>query len=399
MPKCLQDVAEVHYGKSQNGVADKYGHFPIIGTGGFLGYARKPLFSGPAIVVGRKGTLNNPIYSPDDFWAVDTTYAVVPKENIHPKWLYFTLKNARLELLNEATGVPSLSRDRLFRVPVQDIEFPEQSRIAYVLDTIDEAIAQTEAVIAKLKQVRAGMLHDLLSYGLDENGQLRDPVAHPEQFKDSPLGLIPSNWEVGPFSEIATINPPTPSTGLSPFNSISFIPMQDVDEEGNWVYRQTKELINCSGGYTPFIEGDVLFAKITPCMENGKGCHAIGLLNGFGMGSTEFHVLRPKSNTSARFVFHWSLTKSMRIRALAYMTGSAGQQRVEAGFFNHFLIPIPTTDEQGLIADVIDGADRQIEASWNELQKLKTLKSGLQDDLLTGRVRVPETIMEGAENA
>ena len=79
MPKSLQDVAEVHYGKSQNGVADKYGDFPIIGTGGFLGYARKPLFSGPAIVVGRKGTLNNPIYSPDDFWAVDTTYAVVPK--------------------------------------------------------------------------------------------------------------------------------------------------------------------------------------------------------------------------------------------------------------------------------------------------------------------------------
>ncbi|MFC1202538.1 restriction endonuclease subunit S [Pasteurella multocida] len=293
------------------------------------------------------------------------------------------------------TSWSDLKRFKVFK-PESD---QEQTRIAYILDTVDEAIAQTEAVIAKLKQVRAGMLHDLLSYGLDENGQLRDPVAHPEQFKDSPLGLIPSNWEVGPFSEIATINPPTPSTGLSPFNSISFIPMQDVDEEGNWVYRQTKELINCSGGYTPFIEGDVLFAKITPCMENGKGCHAIGLLNGFGMGSTEFHVLRPKSNTSARFVFHWSLTKSMRIRALAYMTGSAGQQRVEAGFFNHFLIPIPTTDEQGLIADVIDGADRQIEASWNELQKLKTLKSGLQDDLLTGRVRVPETIMEGAENA
>ena len=65
-----------------------------------------------------------------------------------------------------------------------------------MLDTVDEAIAKTEAVIAKLKQVRAGLLHDLLTRGLDENGQLRDPIAHPEQFQDSPLGRIPREWTV-----------------------------------------------------------------------------------------------------------------------------------------------------------------------------------------------------------
>src|SRR5262249_39315773 len=72
----------------------------------------------------------------------------------------------------------------------------EQARIAAVLDTVDEAIAKTEAVIAKLKQVRAGLLHDLLTRGLDEHGQLRDPIAHPEQFRDSPLGWIPREWEI-----------------------------------------------------------------------------------------------------------------------------------------------------------------------------------------------------------
>ena len=60
---------------------------------------------------------------------------------------------------------------------------------------MDEAIAKTEAVIAKLKQVRAGLLHDLLTRGLDEHGQLRDPIAHPEQFQDSPLGRIPREWD------------------------------------------------------------------------------------------------------------------------------------------------------------------------------------------------------------
>ncbi len=193
MPKTLLDIAEVHYGKSQNGISDQCGHYPIIGTGGVLGNAKTALFNGPAIVVGRKGTLDKPLYVPGDFWAVDTTYAVLPRKNIHPKWLYFTLCASRLELLNEATGVPSINRESLYRIPVQSIGYLEQDRIAYVLDSIDDTIAKSEAVIAKLKQVRAGLLHDLLHYGLDENGRLRDPISHPEQFKDSPLGWIPKN--------------------------------------------------------------------------------------------------------------------------------------------------------------------------------------------------------------
>ncbi|MCX6178697.1 MAG: restriction endonuclease subunit S [Chlorobiales bacterium] len=268
----------------------------------------------------------------------------------------------------------------------------EQTLIAYVLDSIDEAISKTEAVIAKLKQVRAGMLHDLLNYGLDEHGQLRDPIAHPEQFKVSPQGLIPKDWGFGPFSEIAIVNPPKPVIRISPVSTISFIPMQDIDEEGSWIYRQTKKLIDCGVGYTPFIDGDVLFAKITPCMENGKGCHARNLVNGYGLGSTEFHVLRSKTNSSDRFVFHWSMTKRMRTKALAYMTGSAGQQRVEAGFFSLFDIPIPPFGEQNLIANQLDETDKQIETSRKELSKIKAVRIGIQDDLLTGRVRVPETV-------
>ena len=74
---------------------------------------------------------------------------------------------------------------------------PENQRSASVLmRMVDAQISQTEAVIAKLKKVRAGMLHDLLNYGLDEHGQLRDPITHPEQFQDSPLGLIPKKWDV-----------------------------------------------------------------------------------------------------------------------------------------------------------------------------------------------------------
>ena len=70
---------------------------------------------------------------------------------------------------------------------------------------MDEAIAKTGAMIAKLKQVRAGLLHDLLTRGLDEHGQLRDLISHPEQFQDSPLGRIPLEWKTGELVELCTL--------------------------------------------------------------------------------------------------------------------------------------------------------------------------------------------------
>ena len=250
-----------------------------------------------------------------------------------------------------------------------------------------------------MKMVRAGMLHDLLSYGLDEHGQLRDPIARPEQFKDSPTGRIPRGWSAGAITEIAFVNPSTPAKELNPFSLVSFIPMQDVDEEAQWVYQQVRRLIDCGGGYTPFYDGDILFAKITPCMENGKGCHATNLKNGFGLGSTEFHVLRPKVSSSGRFIFHLIMTERLRRKAVAYMTGSAGQQRVESSFFGNFIIAIPPKEEQEYIANIIDELDDQISFSKKEVAKLRYQKYGLTTDLLSGQAPVPETMFGETETA
>lgn len=323
------------------------------------------------------------------------------KDLVDPTFLAKQLAHHRVARYfgQQANGTTryGLSTGAIANAPLQ-LPRPENQRSASALmRLVDHTIAKTEAVIAKLKQVRAGMLHDLLSYGLDEHGQLRDPIAHPEQFKDSQLGRIPREWSCGVFSEIASVNPPSAPTALRLSTFVSFIPMQDVDEEGRWIHQQARRLIDCGGGYTPFLEGDILFAKITPCMENGKGCHARNLHNGFGFGSTEFHVLRAKTDSSARFIFHWTMNERLRRRALAYMTGSAGQQRVEAGFFNNFIIPIPPSrEEQESIAKIIDEADAQVDASKKEVAKLRNLKPGLMSDLLTGQVRVPETIAGGA---
>lgn len=185
------------------------------------------------------------------------------------------------------------------------------------------------------------------------------------------------------LSEVAEINPRIELHGLRDDTVVSFVPMSDVSESGQWVVRQERPLNQVRVGYTRFMEGDLLFAKITPCMENGKGAHAVGLQNGIGFGSTEFHVLRVRDGISPRFLHHWLQEKSTRTRAIAFMGGSAGQQRVQADFFSHFRIPHIDTDAQTRIAAVLDTVLEAIGKTEQVIAKLKQVRAGLLHDLLT----------------
>jgi len=400
MVKTLRDVADVHYGKSQNGVADQYGQFPIIGTGGVIGNASTPLFNGPAIVVGRKGTLDNPLFVPGDFWAVDTTYAVLPKENFDAKWLYFTLCNSRLELLNEATGVPSINRDRLLRVPVHDIDHSEQIRIAYVLDTIDEAIDKTEALIAKLKQVRAGLLHDLLIYGLDENGHLRDPIAHPGQFKDSHRGRIPREWDIASLVGVADIIfsnvDKLTRSGESPVRLCNY-----TDVYNNDYITADMEFMHATATLTELTKfvlnvGDVIITKDSET-PNDIGISTVvtstaeDLLCGYHLA-----LIRPNDKLLNSIFLSKQLESGRLARYFARQANGTTRYGLSIAAINNTQIYLPKIDEQILIAERINESYKQIETIKNELTKLSQLKSGLQDDLLTGRVPVPERINEGA---
>jgi len=115
MSESLRELAIVEYGASPKEirVQDATG-IKIFGTGGFVGYSRMPLFEEPLIVVARKGTLDKPVFSENPCWVIDTAFAVIPKNNVDAKWLYYQLLNYDLKKLNEATGVPSINRDFLY---------------------------------------------------------------------------------------------------------------------------------------------------------------------------------------------------------------------------------------------------------------------------------------------
>ncbi|MEE0883434.1 MAG: restriction endonuclease subunit S, partial [Bacteroidales bacterium] len=151
-----------------------------------------------------------------------------------------------------------------------------------------------------------------------------------------------------PFSNLVNVNPTTRITE----KEVSLITMTDISEEGE-LLNQEKVVVSDykSKGLTPFQENDILFAKITPCMENGKGSIARGLYNGKGLGSTEFHVLRPKVATDLYFCYYLTMSKRFRKLAERQMTGSAGQKRVQADFFEFHKICALSPEERKNIGE------------------------------------------------
>ncbi len=166
-----------------------------------------------------------------------------------------------------------------------------------------------------------------------------------------------SSWPIASLGDVVQINPRVGTERASADLPVSFVPMAAVCEHtGSIVSSDIRPFGQVSKGFPIFAENDVLFAKITPCMENGKAAIARNLENGTGAGSTEFFVLRPTSRILSEYVFHFIRRTSFRATCKANFTGSAGQQRVPKSFLEKVAIPLPSLDEQRRIVRLLDRA-------------------------------------------
>lgn len=171
---------------------------------------------------------------------------------------------------------------------------------------------------------------------------------------DKPYRL-PSGWQWVRLGEVCAVNPKRPRLHREDNIPTSFVPMSAVDEAtGTFTAIQLRPFAEVRKGYTYFEEGDVLFAKITPCMENGKAAIARGLTDGIGFGSTEFHVLRPSAMVLGEWVWYFVRQERFRSAAKAAFRGGVGQQRVPQDFLEHYLIPLPPLEEQRRIVANIE---------------------------------------------
>lgn len=174
------------------------------------------------------------------------------------------------------------------------------------------------------------------------------------------------------LKDICTINPKT--APLVDDLEVSFVPMPKVGEQGEFDPSETKAYREVKKGFTNFQNGDVLFAKITPCMENGKGAIARSLKNGYGFGSTEFHVLRPDfSKVTSEWLYYLTSWSEFRNEAEVNMTGSAGQKRVPKSFLENYEVNLPALQKQREMAAALDQIGKLIALRKEQLAKLDQL--------------------------
>jgi len=184
---------------------------------------------------------------------------------------------------------------------------------------------------------------------------------------------LPNGWAAAGLGEIAGVNPRTFRTDVTPDTEVSFVPMAAVEAGSGLLDASDIQLWGdlARRSYTRFAEGDVLFAKITPCMENGKFALAKGLKNGAGVGSTEFHVIRCPSGLHTKYILYFLLQESVRKRARAVMAGAVGQMRVPADFLFELAIPVPPAAEQERIVAEIEKQLTRLDAAVAALQRVR----------------------------
>jgi type I restriction enzyme S subunit len=166
---------------------------------------------------------------------------------------------------------------------------------------------------------------------------------------------LPTSWLDVRLADICELNPRLSTTNRpSDDATVTFVPMAAVDEkQGIIAQPEIRSFAEVAKGYTSFRENDVLFAKVTPCMENGKAAIAKKLENGLGFGSTEFHVLRPSAAVLPEYLFSYIRQKAFRERAASALVGTGGLQRVPSDFISRVKIPLPPLTEQQRIVDIL----------------------------------------------
>ncbi|PLX84779.1 MAG: hypothetical protein C0618_11110 [Desulfuromonas sp.] len=183
---------------------------------------------------------------------------------------------------------------------------------------------------------------------------------------------LPEGWTSARIDKTCDVNPRINKAEISDDLLVSFVPMPAVGPgDGSIDVSQERLASEVKKGFTAFKQGDVLFAKITPCMENGKMAVVPKVTNGYGFGSTEFHVLRPKEGVEARYVYYYVSSQNFRGVAERYMTGAVGQKRVSTTYLKEQKIPLAPPEQQKRIVAEIEKQFSRLDEAVAYLKRVK----------------------------
>ena len=316
---------------------------------------------------------------------------------VDPKFLYYLCDTlgTTLEKLAGLQVIPIVNK-REFSTITRSVpcSIPEQQKIAQILDTLDTQIQKTEALIVKLEKIKEGLLQDLLTRGIDQNGQLRPtPEQAPELYKESALGLIPAEWELdylGHLSESGLLN----GVFKQPSRVGQGVPLINVADlyKGNKVNLDTCERFNASptevSKYSAR-KGDIFFTRSSLKLEGIAHCNWLDHDVADNSVVYECHVIRirPTLKVDPHFLVSWCQSRYARRHFMANAKQVTMTTISQDGVAS-LKCPVPPLPEQTAAVERVKKLEDRIESELSVLKKIRHEKAGLMDDLLTGRVRV-----------
>lgn len=352
---------------------------------------------------GNRNRVGKGIFIEEDMEFLFASFLVAFKpfdENeIDPRYFYYWYSSETVQkrISAIAEGTTGLSNLELRYLKSQDIYHPasiiEQRFIANTINAVDKTIQATKNSIAKLEKLKTSLMQNLLTGKMKPDGSWR---TEDEFWIDDKFGKVPNGWTLkfigDPF--VSNINPLYDYEINQEFD---FLEMAAVENNFEGIKQYDKVFLSKkNSGYACYKNGDILFAKITPCTENGKIAIIENCTTGIGFGSTEFIVISPTPNINNYLLYSFLSLGNIHKRAIALMEGTTGRQRVPWKIFKNVLqIPFPTEmSEQLKIVEPLQAIDKNLKNRLTRLNHLLKVKKSLMQNLLTGKVRIPQEALK-----
>lgn len=340
------------------------------------------------------------VYCDENFNGSASNFIEIAKINnlFCPKYIFFLLhflyqSGLVLKYQQQTTGIINF---KLEQYKNEEVLLPcdkqEQTQIATILSTIDRAIEQTEALIAKQQRIKTGLMQDLLTKGIDENGNIRSEETH--KFKDSPLGRIPVEWEVEKIEQ--KLERIIDYRGQTPKKVTEGIPLLTAKNvRDGFIEKEPQEFI-ADSAYNSWMSrgipevGDVLFTTEAP-MGNVASIpnYRIAL-------AQRLLTLCPKINELSQDFLFWILHWKRSKERIELLTSGSTVVGIKQSVFRKVIFAFPSYNEQERIYAVLNSHDEINKNEKHKLKKLQRLKTGLMQDLLTGKVRVTDILNQKA---
>lgn len=370
----------------------KDGKVPIISSSGVSGRHDKAMVSPPGVVTGRYGTIGEIFYVNEPFWPLNTTLYVRDFRGMTAEYAYHFLKTINFESHSGKSGVPGINRNDVHKeivyFPINQIE---QTAIVNILNDTDVLISELEKLIAKKQAIKTAAMQQLLTGRTRLPQFAKQPSGAIKNYKSSELGIIPDDWETVAMGEMGITYGGLSGKSKNDFGSGNSLYVPFTNIMANVIVNVNHlERVNIQETQQQVLPGDLLFNGSSETPEEVCFCSLISekinklYLNSFCFGF--------RANSQAKYfplyLAYWFRSGAGRT-AVSIMAQGSTRYNISKSQFLTLKVVLPSKREQSAIATILSDMDSELDALEQKLSKVRDIKQGMMQQLLTGRIRLP----------